>query len=183
MAEKLNPAIGYIGNAIRSVAKDHITSFAEDTYDEHFQEYQAILNKLNAIQDEEGNLEKTPFKYIVNEEFIFAMVDKNDVFLAGIQWDGTPKFAKMEENAGREISSINAQKKYLHEEISSINAQIKYLHEEISQVRTDLKRNVFSLSFDRDTGRIIGTTSDTSRITSCTQDRTTGKIIMNHQLD
>lgn len=169
MAETLNPAIGYIGNAIRSVAKDHITSFAEDTYDEHFQEYQAILNKLNVIQDEEGNLEKTPFKYIVNEEFIFAMVDKNDVFLAGIQWDGTPKFAKMEENAGREISSINA--------------QIKYLHEEISQVRTDLKRNVFSLSFDRDTGRIIGTTSDTSRITSCTQDRTTGKIIMNHQLD
>lgn len=169
MAEKLNPAIGYIGNAIRSVAKDHITSFAEDSYDEHFQEYQAILNKLNAIQDEEGNLEKTPFKYIVNEEFIFAMVDENDVFLAGIQWDGTPKFAKMEENAGREISSINA--------------QIKYLHEEISQVRTDLKRNVFSLSFDRATGRIIGTTSDTSRITSCTQDRTTGKIIMNHQLD
>lgn len=169
MAETLNPAIGYIGNAIRSVAKDHITSFAEDTYDEHFQEYQAILNKLNAIQDEEGNLQKNPFKYIVNEEFIFAMVDENDVFLAGIQWDGTPKFAKMEENAGREISSINA--------------QIKYLHEEISQVRTDLKRNVFSLSFDRDTGRIIGTTSDTSRITSCTQDRTTGKIIMNHQLD
>ena len=169
MAETLNPAIGYIGNAIRSVAKDHITSFSEDTYDEHFQEYQAILNKLNAIQDEEGNLEKTPFKYIVNEEFIFAMVDENDVFLAGIQWDGTPKFAKMEENAGREISSINA--------------QIKYLHEEISQVRTDLKRNVFSLSFDRDSGRIIGTTSDTSRITSCTQDRTTGKIIMNHQLD
>lgn len=169
MAETLNPAIGYIGNAIRSVAKDHITSFAEDTYDEHFQEYQAILNKLNAIQDEEGNLEETPFKYIVNEEFIFAMVDENDVFLAGIQWDGTPKFAKMEENAGREISSINA--------------QIKYLHEEISQVRTDLKRNVFSLSFDRDTGRIIGTTSETSRITSCTQDRTTGKIIMNHQLD
>lgn len=169
MAETLNPAIGYIGNAIRSVAKDHITSFAEDTYDEHFQEYQAILNKLNAVQDEEGNLEKTPFKYIVNEEFIFAMVDKNDVFLAGIQWDGTPKFAKMEENAGREISSINA--------------QIKYFHEEISQVRTDLKRNVFSISFDRDTGRIIGTTSDTSRITSCTQDRTTGKIIMNHQLD
>lgn len=169
MTEKLNPAIGYIGNALRSIAKDHITSFAEDTYDEHFQEYQAVLNKLNAIQDEEGNLKKNPFKYIVNEEFIFAMVDENDVFLGGIQWDGTPKFAKIEENAGREISSINA--------------QIKYLHEEISQMRTDLKRNVFSLSFDRDTGRIIGVTSETSRITSCTQDRTTGKIIMNHQLD
>lgn len=169
MAEKLKPAVGHIGNALRSVAKDHITSFAVDTYDEHFQEYQAILNKLNAILDEEGNLEKTPFKYIVNEEFIFAMVDENDVFLAGIQWDGTPKFAKIEENAGREIESINA--------------QIKYIHEQISDVRNDLKRNVLSLSFDRSTGRIIGTTSDTSRITSCTQDRTTGKIIMNHQLD
>lgn len=169
MADKLNPAIGYIGNALRSIAKDHVTSFAEDAYDEHFQEYQAVLNKLNAIQDEEGNLEKTPFKYIVNEEFIFAMVDANDVFLAGIRWDGTPKYAKLEENANREIESINA--------------QIKYIHEQISDVRNDLKRNVFSLSFDRDTGRIIGTTSDTSRITSCTQDRTTGKIIMNHQLD
>lgn len=169
MAEKLNPAIGYIGNALRSIAKDHITGFAEDTYDEHFQEYQAILNKLNAIQDEEGNLEKTPFKYIVNEEFIFAMVDENDVFLAGIRWNGTPKFAKMEENANREITSINA--------------QIKYLQEQINDVRNDLKRNVLSLSFDRATGRIISITSEKSRITSCTQDRTTGKIIMNHQLD
>lgn len=169
MADKVNPAVGYIGNALRSVAKDHITSFAEDSYDEFFQEYQAVLNKLNAIQDEEGNLEKTPFKYIVNEEFIFAMVDTNDVFLAGIRWDGTPKYAKLEENANREIESINA--------------QIKYIHEQISDVRNDLKRNVLSLSFDRSTGRIIGTTSETSRITSCTQDRTTGKIIMNHQLD
>ena len=169
MAGKVTPAIGYIGNALRSIAKDHITGFTEDTYDEHFQEYQAIINKLNAIQNEEGNLEKTPFKYIVNEEFIFAMVDENDVFLAGIQWDGTPKFAKMEENANREITSINV--------------QIQYLQEQINDVRNDLKRNVLSLSFDRATGHIIGTTSDTSRITSCTQDRTTGKIIMNHKLD
>ena len=84
MAEKLNPAIGHIGNALRSVAKDHVTSFAEDTYDEHFQEYQAVINKLNVIQDEEGNLENTPFKYISNEEFIFAIVDANDKLLFGI---------------------------------------------------------------------------------------------------
>lgn len=94
MADKLNPAIGKIGNALRSVAEDHVTSFAEDTYDENFQEYQAILNKLNAIQDEEGNLEKTPFKYIQNEEFIFAKVDANDKLLFGFQWDGTPVFGK-----------------------------------------------------------------------------------------
>ena len=64
MEEKLNPAIGHIGNALRSVAKDHITSFPEDIYDEHFHEYQAVINKLNSTQDEEGNLEKIPFKYI-----------------------------------------------------------------------------------------------------------------------
>ena len=44
MADKLNPAVGYIGNALRSVAKDHITAFAEDTYDEHLEDYQGNIN-------------------------------------------------------------------------------------------------------------------------------------------
>lgn len=44
MAEKINPAIGHIGNALRSVAEDHITSFAEDTFDEGRQEYQSDIN-------------------------------------------------------------------------------------------------------------------------------------------
>ena len=95
MEEKLNPAIGHIGNALRSVAKDHITSFVEDIYDEHFHEYQAVINKLNSTQDEEGNLEKIPFKYIANEEFIFAIIDADGKLLYGIQWDGTPKFGKI----------------------------------------------------------------------------------------
>lgn len=44
MADKLNPAIGYIGNALRSIAKDHITGFTEDTYDEGRQKYQSDIN-------------------------------------------------------------------------------------------------------------------------------------------
>lgn len=44
MADKLNPAVGYIGNALRSAAKDHITSFSEDTYDEHLEDYQGNIN-------------------------------------------------------------------------------------------------------------------------------------------
>lgn len=120
MAEKLNPAIGYIGNALRSIAKDHITGFSEDTYDEHFQEYQAVLNKLNAIQDEEGNLEKNPFKYIANEEFIFAMVDENDVFLAGILWDGSVEWSN------GIPSPIRAK---LQEIVSQIQLQITNLQE------------------------------------------------------
>lgn len=35
-----------------------------------------------------------PYRYIQNEEFIFAKVDTNDKLLFGIEWDGTPKFGK-----------------------------------------------------------------------------------------
>ena len=107
MEEKLNPAIGHIGNALRSVAKDHITSFAEDIYDEHFHEYQAVINKLNSTQDEEGNLEKIPFKYIANEEFIFAIIDAEDKLLYGIQWDGTPVFGKTSAVEDRLQTQVN----------------------------------------------------------------------------
>lgn len=44
MTEKLNPAIGYVGNALRSAAKDHITSFSEDTFEEGTQKYQSEIN-------------------------------------------------------------------------------------------------------------------------------------------
>lgn len=47
-----------------------------------------------AIKDEEGMVVETPFRYIQNEEFIFAKVDAEDKLLFGIQWDGTPKFGK-----------------------------------------------------------------------------------------
>ena len=47
-----------------------------------------------AIKNEEGTLIETPFRYIQNEEFIFAKVDAEDKLLFGIQWDGTPVFGK-----------------------------------------------------------------------------------------
>ena len=48
----------------------------------------------SAIKDDGGNLVPSPFKYVQNEEFIFAMVDAEDKLLAGIQWDGTPVHGK-----------------------------------------------------------------------------------------
>lgn len=47
-----------------------------------------------AIKDEEGTLVETPFRYIQNEEYIFAKVDAEDKLLFGIHWDGTPEFGK-----------------------------------------------------------------------------------------
>ena len=54
------------------------------------------LDKVT-IKDEEGNIQDTPFRYIQNEEFIFAKIDAEDKLLFGIQWDGTPKFGKTSE--------------------------------------------------------------------------------------
>lgn len=52
-----------------------------------------VVDKAS-IKDEEGTIVETPFRYIQNEEFIFAKVDANDKLLFGIQWDGTPVFGK-----------------------------------------------------------------------------------------
>ena len=52
------------------------------------------LAENTEIKDEDGTVVETPFRYIQNEEFIFAKVDAEDRLLFGIQWDGTPKFGK-----------------------------------------------------------------------------------------
>lgn len=52
------------------------------------------LAEHTEIKDEEGTVVETPFRYIQNEEFIFAKVDAEDRLLFGIQWDGTPVFGK-----------------------------------------------------------------------------------------
>lgn len=52
------------------------------------------LSDMVSIKDEEGTVVETPFRYIQNEEFIFAKVDAEDKLLFGIQWDGTPVFGK-----------------------------------------------------------------------------------------
>lgn len=54
---------------------------------------QEVVDKV-AIKDEEGTLVETPFRYIQNEEFIFAKVDAEDKLLFGIHCDGTPEFGK-----------------------------------------------------------------------------------------
>lgn len=52
-----------------------------------------VVDKAS-IKDEEGKVVETPFRYIQNEEFIFAKVDAEDKLLFGIHWDGTPEFGK-----------------------------------------------------------------------------------------
>lgn len=54
---------------------------------------QDVVDKVS-IKDEEGTVVETPFRYIQNEEFIFAKVDAENKLLFGIQWDATPVFGK-----------------------------------------------------------------------------------------
>lgn len=60
-----------------------------------------------AIKDEEGALVETPFRYIQNEEFIFAKIDAEEKLLFGIQWDGTPVFSKTSAVEDRLQSQVN----------------------------------------------------------------------------
>ena len=77
MTEKLNPAIGYIGNAIHSVAKDHITSFAEDIYDEGRQEYQSDINSKH--EESLLQLDKKLNRNLLAIEFDDATGDLNAI--------------------------------------------------------------------------------------------------------
>lgn len=67
---------------------------------------QEVVDKV-AIKDEEGALVDTPFRYIQNEEFIFAKVDAEDKLLFGIQWDGTPVFGKTSAVEDRLQAQVN----------------------------------------------------------------------------
>lgn len=49
-----------------------------------------------AIKNEEGTVVETPFRYIQNEEFIFAVVDAENRILAGIKYDAQPYFPNNE---------------------------------------------------------------------------------------
>lgn len=44
MAEKLKIAKGNIGNALHSTAKDHVTTFVDEVFDEDNQRYQSDIN-------------------------------------------------------------------------------------------------------------------------------------------
>lgn len=44
MAKKLKIAKGNIGNALHSIAKDHVTTFVDEVFDEDNQKYQSEIN-------------------------------------------------------------------------------------------------------------------------------------------
>lgn len=54
----------------------------------------SVVQEFGDSEDKVVSQSALPFRYIQNEEFIFAKVDGNDKLLFGIQWDGTPKFGK-----------------------------------------------------------------------------------------
>lgn len=53
-----------------------------------------IAQEFGDSEDKVVSQSALPFRYIQNEEFIFAKVDAEDKLLFGIQWDGTPVFGK-----------------------------------------------------------------------------------------
>ena len=71
------------------------------------------FNKENIAQEFGESKDKVvsqfalPYRYIQNEEFIFAKVDAEDKLLFGIEWDGTPKFGKTSAVEDRLQTQVN----------------------------------------------------------------------------
>lgn len=90
-------AVGNV-SAARKVVYNNETSGLEagnvqEAIDEVGSKVSDLAEKVS-IKDDEGTVVETPFRYIQNEEFIFAKVDAEDKLLFGFQWDGTPVFGK-----------------------------------------------------------------------------------------
>lgn len=94
--EKISPSTLESINDKASAASEEAAKKADEARERMEQTMDSMKEVIDssAIKDEEGNLMPSPFKYIQNEEFIFAKVDNEDKLLFGIQWDGTPKFGK-----------------------------------------------------------------------------------------
>ena len=97
-----------IPTPIRAKLQEIINQCQQDKTDllESINNLNGILDKTT-IKDEEGTVVETPFRYIQNEEFIFAKVDSEDKLLFGIQWDGTPKFGKTSAVEDRLQAQVN----------------------------------------------------------------------------
>ena len=97
-----------IPTPIKAKLQEIINQCQQDKTDvlEAINTLKGILDKT-AIKDEEGIVVETPFRYIQNEEFIFAKVDANDKLLFGFQWDGTPVFGKTSAVEDRLQSQVN----------------------------------------------------------------------------
>lgn len=94
--EKISPSTLESINDKASAASEEAAKKADEARERMEQTMDSMKEVIDssAIKDEEGNLVPSPFKYIQNEEFIFAKVDAEDKLLFGIQWDGTPLFGK-----------------------------------------------------------------------------------------
>lgn len=217
MAEEKKIATGYIGNALRSAADNHTTTFADEIFDTKRQKYQnevtddlettdneikadleaetarakaaeeanataiakntediaknaqelesidGILDKTT-IKDEEGTVVETPFRYIQNEEFIFAQVDANDKLLFGIQYDGTPvhgKLSSVEEEFKSQVAILTEKVKVIlgDEDSTSVIDTMKELKDFFANIEnteslTAILANLDKVAIKDETGAI-----------------------------
>lgn len=79
--EKKKITFGNIGNALKSVATDHITTVAGDVFDEERQQYQGEINDIVG-------------SYIDNPEFLCVKKDADDRLLWWIYKDGSVDWGK-----------------------------------------------------------------------------------------
>ena len=95
----------------QKAVSDKLSDLAEKKFDK-----ENIAQEFGDSKDKVVSQSALPFRYIQNEEFIFAKVDANNKLLFGIEWDGTPKFGKTSEVEDR----LQSQVTHLAEKVATI---------------------------------------------------------------
>ena len=86
----------------QKAVSDKLNDLAEKKFDK-----ENIAQEFGDSEDKVVSQSALPFRYIQNEEFIFAKVDAEDKLLFGFLWDGTPVFGKTSAVEDRLQSQVN----------------------------------------------------------------------------
>lgn len=79
---KQNPAFGYIGNALKSNAADHIVAVAEDLYDSELGMYQSEINKVALENGGSGATTRTDHYFMTTSQYE-ELVENGSVVIDG----------------------------------------------------------------------------------------------------
>ena len=128
--EKKKITFGNIGNALKSVATDHITAVAGDVFDEERQQYQGEINDIVG-------------SYIENPEFLYVKKDADDRLLWWIYKDGSVDWSKgVPAPIQEELKKLEQLIKDNTEGDESVVARVTANEESIAAINEALDRKV-----------------------------------------
>ncbi len=83
-----------LAGPIKPATVSKIATLSEYVMDAALGEFQGALNEKFAIKDDDGSVQKSPFRYVANEEYRLALVDEDGGFLFGVRQNGSVEWTE-----------------------------------------------------------------------------------------